>query len=108
MITSSFYKNTLAGLALGLTVASLHALPEIDAKELALVSQIRVKILAAKKDAPAPLAASSPSSDGRSGSSVGSSSPAAAAALAATNFFPPRWRRTASGWPLMTWHVSPQ
>lgn len=57
MITSSFFKNTLAGLALGLTVASLHALPEIDAKELALVRQIREKILAAKKDSPAPLAA---------------------------------------------------
>ncbi len=57
MITSSFFKNTLAGFALGLTVASLHALPEIDPKELALVSQIREKILAAKKDSPTPLAA---------------------------------------------------
>jgi hypothetical protein len=57
MITSSFFKNTLAGLALGLSVTSLHALPEIDAKELALVSQIREKILATKKNSPAPLAA---------------------------------------------------
>ena len=54
MITPSFFKTTLTGLVLGLTVASLHALPEIDAKELALVSQIREKILAAKKDSPAP------------------------------------------------------
>ena len=56
MITPSFFKTTLVSLALGLSVVSLHALPEIDAKELALVSQIREKILAGKKAAPEPLA----------------------------------------------------
>ena len=43
MITSTFFKTTLISLALGLSVTSLQALPEIDTKELALVSQIRGK-----------------------------------------------------------------